>query len=343
MTAQGVNPSSPYAPCSYAYDPAGRLSTLVNPFSERTSFAYDGADRLTKKTLTDGYNGDGFGNLMSRVGSNPTALAWGEASGYRSDNDSGLRLLGHRYYESRTGRFLSQDPAGSGGNWYAYCGNSPTNGDDPSGLEDSAAGTPPGDYTYPDGRQYTVEQDGSISMNGSVNVQNSGGSSTSGDITGPQDAGDFGLRGGVDDAATFGTVTMAGNAWGAVDSGHGSRAAAIGATALAGLAVLAFATSDGEDAAAVDGTKAIGWIAKDAFSTLKQDVGQEMFERFLAALKQGVVGPEGRAGIKVLKGNIGFTHELKIGGSSARLLGNVEEWNGLKTIVFRRLTMRGLH
>ncbi len=42
--------------------------------------------------------------------------------------------MGHRYYNPGTGRFISQDPAGDGDNWYAYAGNSPTNGSDPSGL-----------------------------------------------------------------------------------------------------------------------------------------------------------------------------------------------------------------
>ena len=71
---------------------------------------------------------------MSRLGTNPMAFAWNEASGYQSDNDSGLKLLGHRYLDSRTGRFISQDPAGDGSNWYAYCDNDPTDGADPTGL-----------------------------------------------------------------------------------------------------------------------------------------------------------------------------------------------------------------
>ena len=90
----------------------------------------------------DGYNWDGFGNLVSRFGSNPTAFAWNEEAGYQSDGDSGLKLLGHRYYDSRTGRFISQDPAGNGGNWYAYCGNDPMNGTDPSGLVPQWPGQP---------------------------------------------------------------------------------------------------------------------------------------------------------------------------------------------------------
>ena len=86
------------------------------------------------QTATDGYNWDAFGSSVSRFGSNPMAFAWNGGSGYQSDGDSGLKLLGHRYYDSRTGRFISQDPAGSGNNWYAYVGNDPVNGSDPLGL-----------------------------------------------------------------------------------------------------------------------------------------------------------------------------------------------------------------
>jgi len=86
------------------------------------------------QAATDGYNWDAFGTLMSRNGGNPTAFAWGEGSGYQSDADTGLKLLGHRYYDSRVGRFLSQDPAGSGDNWYAYAGNDPVDNTNPTGL-----------------------------------------------------------------------------------------------------------------------------------------------------------------------------------------------------------------
>ncbi len=82
----------------------------------------------------DGYNWDAFGNSVSRFGVNPTAFAWNVSSGYQSDGDSGLKLLGHRYYDSRTGRFISQDPAGDGDNWYAYADNDPMDETDPDGL-----------------------------------------------------------------------------------------------------------------------------------------------------------------------------------------------------------------
>jgi RHS repeat-associated protein len=53
--------------------------------------------------------------------------------GYQED-PNGLKLLGHRYYDSSTGRFMTSDPAGHGRNWYSYAGNDPVSYVDPAGL-----------------------------------------------------------------------------------------------------------------------------------------------------------------------------------------------------------------
>jgi hypothetical protein len=42
----------------------------------------------------------------------------------------------NRYYLPEVGRFISEDAARSGINWYAYCGNNPLRKIDPSGLAD---------------------------------------------------------------------------------------------------------------------------------------------------------------------------------------------------------------
>jgi RHS repeat-associated protein len=41
--------------------------------------------------------------------------------------DSGLIYMRARYMDPALGRFISEDPACSGNNWYAYCGNNPVN------------------------------------------------------------------------------------------------------------------------------------------------------------------------------------------------------------------------
>jgi RHS repeat-associated protein len=54
---------------------------------------------------------------------------------HRRDAESGLVYMRARYYEPWTGRFLSEDPAMDGANWYVYCANDPVNSVDPSGRE----------------------------------------------------------------------------------------------------------------------------------------------------------------------------------------------------------------
>lgn len=61
---------------------------------------------------------------------------YGGQSGYYTDRETGLQLLGFRYYDPAAGRFLTRDPIGyaGGANLYAYAGNSPVAFGDPSGL-----------------------------------------------------------------------------------------------------------------------------------------------------------------------------------------------------------------
>jgi hypothetical protein len=50
-----------------------------------------------------------------------------------TDDESGLVYMRARYYEPGTGRFVSEDPAMDGTNWYVYCGNDPASRVDANG------------------------------------------------------------------------------------------------------------------------------------------------------------------------------------------------------------------
>jgi len=67
--------------------------------------------------------------------SGTTSLSFGfiGGQGYQEDGDSGLMLLGHRYYDPATGRFLTRDSVKDGWNWYTYCANNPLRWIDPTG------------------------------------------------------------------------------------------------------------------------------------------------------------------------------------------------------------------
>ena len=79
---------------------------------------------------------DAFGNPVAAWGGWWGPFGYGGPYGYQTDPDHGLILLGHRYYESDTGRFLTRDPIKDGRNWYGYCGSAPLHSSDPSGLVD---------------------------------------------------------------------------------------------------------------------------------------------------------------------------------------------------------------
>jgi RHS repeat-associated protein len=54
--------------------------------------------------------------------------------GHVTDDESGLVYMRARYYEPGTGRFVGEDPAMDGLNWYVYCASTPTMFVDSSGC-----------------------------------------------------------------------------------------------------------------------------------------------------------------------------------------------------------------
>ena len=73
---------------------------------------------------------------LTTTGSVVANFAFGYTGTY-TDPMTKLQLHGVRWYDPCVGRWLSEDPAAADPNLYRYCGNAPTDGMDPSGLEDS--------------------------------------------------------------------------------------------------------------------------------------------------------------------------------------------------------------
>ncbi len=63
----------------------------------------------------------------------------GSYAGHQVDKDTGLIYSWNRWMDPDTGRFVSEDPAQDGVNFYAYVGNSPEVYVDPDGQELVAA------------------------------------------------------------------------------------------------------------------------------------------------------------------------------------------------------------
>jgi RHS repeat-associated protein len=101
---------------------------------------------------------DGHGNMISTLGKNGSGYtysalrvfdAWGQVRlgattgdpkgrycanlGHVADDESGLVYMRARYYEPSSGRFVSEDPARDGANWFTYARNNPVKFADSSG------------------------------------------------------------------------------------------------------------------------------------------------------------------------------------------------------------------
>jgi len=124
----------------YTYGPQG----LVSERRSGTSY-YTGNDHLgtvwnmvtldSSETVVSTYTYTAFGNTTANdtIG-NP--FRYVGALGYYQDfSDSGLMLLGARYYDSSLGRFMTVDPIKHGRNWYGYVDDRPSKMVDPKGLE----------------------------------------------------------------------------------------------------------------------------------------------------------------------------------------------------------------
>ena len=89
----------------------------------------------TMQTISASKQYDAFGNVVTSSGTWNGQSSYGGKFGYQGDADTSLMLLGHRYYDSTTGRFVTRDPIRSGRNWFGYVRHNPVKYSDPTGLQ----------------------------------------------------------------------------------------------------------------------------------------------------------------------------------------------------------------
>lgn len=150
----GANTTTYKRAGAYVTDPVlnettGQFSANYTPgVSERradvSTFLHSGLKNADARTtegsaVTADRQYDAFGNLTGGNGTWNGPFGYAGGFGYQEDGESGLKLLGHRYYDSTTGRFLSKDPIGAGRNWYGYCDNNPLASFDSTGLDKQVA------------------------------------------------------------------------------------------------------------------------------------------------------------------------------------------------------------
>jgi RHS repeat-associated protein len=84
-------------------------------------------------TLAAEYTYDPYGKSRSSLADDPNPVRYtGRESG--PGTPAGLQFNRARWYEPATGRFLSEDPAGTGSNAYSYVDGNPVDATDPSGA-----------------------------------------------------------------------------------------------------------------------------------------------------------------------------------------------------------------
>jgi RHS repeat-associated protein len=179
-----VTPCGQPSPRPGVDNPSGTLISERGPGGE-FYYVTDGLGSTVALVDTTGtvqatYSYDPYGNSTTVGGPNP-AIAGGNPFRYAGghyDTTTGLYHFGQRYYNPTTGRWTQQDSLNTpldpaNGNRYAYTGDNPTNGTDPTGLSFLGIDCPFGNV---DG--------GGSGCRGADFVENGGGASFAGALTG---------------------------------------------------------------------------------------------------------------------------------------------------------------
>ena len=110
-------------------------NALIRKDGETPLFDGLGSERTVTNTsgaVTATLTLSAFGQAVASTGSSTSAYQFGATSGYRTEGDAGLTLVGCRYYDAQVGRFISRDTY-LNQKPYAYCDGDPVNATDPSG------------------------------------------------------------------------------------------------------------------------------------------------------------------------------------------------------------------
>ena len=123
----------------YAY----RKGKHLAKFTPNETYFY-GTDHLGSTTVMTDSNGEvvwrgyisPFGDSATGEGSIQEAVKF---TGKELDPETGLYYFNARWYDPKLGKFITEDPARDGINWYVYVLNNPLRFIDPTGLESADA------------------------------------------------------------------------------------------------------------------------------------------------------------------------------------------------------------
>jgi RHS repeat-associated protein len=112
------------------------ITTITNTGSNTVYPVYDTHGNMIA-TVSKGFNGmswasgnirtyDVWGGVRAGAPTGGPANRYCANLGHLQDDESGLIYMRARYYEPSSGRFISEDPARDGGNWFRYADNIPS-------------------------------------------------------------------------------------------------------------------------------------------------------------------------------------------------------------------------
>jgi len=108
----------------FVYDGLGSCRALVKPNAQGT-----------EAVLVAHYDYDVYGSVRTQSGSSSNKFKYVASIGHPTDEETGLIYMRARYYDLQVGRFVSEDPALDGLNWYWYADGNPVSNVDPSGKD----------------------------------------------------------------------------------------------------------------------------------------------------------------------------------------------------------------
>ncbi len=121
---------------------AGRITqTVKGDGIKEIKTSYYHLDYLNSTKLVSDESGEvevryiyrAFGEQLAKLGTGEAKYTYG---GKELDNETNLYYVNARYYDAVIGRFISEDPARDGTNWYVYADNNPLRSVDPTGLKE---------------------------------------------------------------------------------------------------------------------------------------------------------------------------------------------------------------
>ncbi len=125
---------------TYLLGPSGPMYKRPANAIDVRWYVYDGLGSVVGEVDVSGAmlvekKHDVFGLRRGTVGTENSRHGFVGSLGHYSDDETGLVYMRARYYDPAIGRFISQDPALDGENWFAYCQNNPVCYVDESGTE----------------------------------------------------------------------------------------------------------------------------------------------------------------------------------------------------------------